>query len=86
MGDSGHYFLFTKFFEIFYMFKTFCMVALDSFMTFSPNLSKFSGRGGRRVNIYLAFLKNLYEFSSPLFMGSCKICQLSVMGNLTNQN
>ena len=46
MGDRGHYFLFTKFLEIFYMFKIFCMVALDSFVTFSPNLSKFSGRGG----------------------------------------
>ena len=27
-------------------FKIFYMVALDSFVTFSPNLSKFSGRGG----------------------------------------
>ena len=42
--------------------------------------------GGQGVNIYLTFLKNLYEFSSPLFTGSCKICQLSVMKNLTNQN
>ena len=49
MGDRGHYFLFTKFFEIFYMFKIFCMVALDSFVTFSPNLSKFAGRGGGSV-------------------------------------
>ena len=46
MGDRGHYFLFTKFFEIFYMFKIFCMVALDSFVTFSPNLSKCSGMEG----------------------------------------
>ena len=42
--------------------------------------------GGQGVNIYLTFLENLYEFSSPLFTGSCKICQLSVMKNLTNQN
>ena len=46
MGDRGHYFLFTKFFEIFYMFKIICMVALDNFVTFSPNLSKICGRGG----------------------------------------
>ena len=46
MGERGHYFLFTKFFEIFYMVKIFCMVTLDSFVTFSPNLSKFSGREG----------------------------------------
>ena len=49
VGDRGHYFLFTKFFEIFNMFKIFYMVALDSFVTFSPNLSKFSGRGGGSV-------------------------------------
>ena len=46
MGVRGHFSLLTNFFEIFYMFKTFCMVALDSFVTFSPNLAKFSGRGG----------------------------------------
>ena len=46
VGDRGYYFLFTKFFEIFYMFKIFYKVALDSFATFSPNLSKFSVRGG----------------------------------------
>ena len=45
-GDRGHYFLFTKFLEIFYTFKIFCMVALDSFETFSQNLSKFSGQRG----------------------------------------
>ena len=49
VGDRGHYFLFTKFLEIFYTFKIFCMVALDSFETFSPNLSKFSGQGGWSV-------------------------------------
>ena len=49
MGDRGNYFLFTRFFDIFYVFKIFCMVALDSFVTFSPNLSKFSGRKGRSV-------------------------------------
>ena len=42
--------------------------------------------GGHGVNIYLTFLKNLYEFSSSLLTGSCKTCQLSVMKNLTNQN
>ena len=42
--------------------------------------------GGQGVNMYLTFLRNFYEFSSPLFTGSCKICQLSVMKNLTNQN
>ena len=49
MWDRGHYFLFTKFLEIFYMFKIFCMVALDSFGIFSPNLSKLSGPGGESV-------------------------------------
>ena len=42
--------------------------------------------GGKEVNIYLIFLKNLYEFSSPIFTGSCEICQLSVMKTLTNKN
>ena len=41
---------------------------------------------GQWANIYLTLLKNLYEFSSPFFMGSCKTCQLSVTKNLTNQN
>ena len=49
MGDRGHYFLLTKFLKIFYMFKIFCKVTLDSFETFSPNLSKFSGQGGWSV-------------------------------------
>ena len=47
--DKGHYFLLTKFFEIFYIFKIFYMVAVASLVTFSPNLSKFSGRGGGSV-------------------------------------
>ena len=108
VGDRGHYFLFTKFLEIFYMFKICSMVALDSLRHFHQIFQNFLSRegvvrlvivwysdkffrislllGGQGVNIYLTFLKNLYEFSSPLFTGSCKICQLSVMKNLTNQN
>ena len=39
-GGRGHYFLFTKFFEIFYMSKIFYMVALGSFVTFSPKFFK----------------------------------------------
>ena len=63
MGDRGHYFLFTKFFEIFYMFKIFCMLALDSFVTFSPKLSKFSGRGGGSVRCLCDILINFQNFS-----------------------
>ena len=64
MGDRGHYFLFTKFFEIFYMFKIFCMVALDSFVTFSPNLSKFSGQGGGSVRLLCDILTTFSKFLS----------------------
>ena len=32
------------FFKMLYMFKIFFMVALGNYVTFSPNLSKFSGR------------------------------------------
>ena len=64
MGYRGHYFLFTKFFEIFCMFKIFYMVALDSFVTFSPNLSKFSGRGGGSVRWLCDILTNLPKFLS----------------------
>ena len=64
VGDKGHYFLFTKFFEIFYMFKTFYMAALDSFVTFSPNLSKFFGRGGGSVRWFCEILTNLSKFIS----------------------
>ena len=45
-GEGVHCSVFTKFFKIFYifnMFKIFYMVALGSYMTFLPNLSKFSG-------------------------------------------
>ena len=44
------------------MFKIFCMVALDSFVTFSPNLSKFSGRGGGSVRWLCDILTNFSEF------------------------
>ena len=64
MGDRGHYFLFTKFFEIFYMFKIFYMVALDSFVTFSPNLSKMFGRGGGSVRWLCDILTNFSKFHS----------------------
>ena len=45
LGEGGHYFLLIKFFKILYkkMFKIFYMVPLGSYVTFSPNLSKFSG-------------------------------------------
>ena len=45
IGEVGD----TKFFEIFFIFEIFYMVPVDSFVTFSPNLSKFPGRGGGSV-------------------------------------
>ena len=44
------------------MFKIFYMVPLDSFVTFSPNLSKFSGRGGGSVRWLCDILTNFSEF------------------------
>ena len=64
-----------------YMFKIFYMVALGSYVTFSPNLSKFSGE--RRG---VTFLTNLSGMFSPFYEGGCKICQLRMMKTLTNQN
>ena len=64
LGEGGHYFLLIKFFKILYkkMFKIFYMVPLGSYVTFSPNLSKFSGwrkyRGWR-------FWKTFQKFPPP---------------------
>ena len=77
--EEGHYFLLTIFFKMFYKFKMFYMVALGSYVTFSPNLSKFSRGEG------VTFLTNLSETSSPFFEGGCKICQLRMMKTLANQ-
>ena len=79
-GEGGHYFLLTKFSKILYMFKIFYMVVLGSYVTFSPNLSKFSGE--RRV---VTFLTDLSEISSPFYEGGYKISQLRMMKTLTNQ-
>ena len=71
LGEGEHYFLLIKFFKILYkkMFKIFYMVPLGSYMTFSPNLSKFFGwRKYRGVT----FLKNLSEISSPFYEGVTK--------------
>ena len=65
MGGRGHYFLFTKFFEIFYMLKISYMVALDSFATFSPNLSKFSGRREELVRWLCDIL--IFRYSDKFF-------------------
>ena len=46
------------------MFKIFYVVALGSYVTFSPNLSKFSGE--RRG---VTFLTNLSEIYSPFYEG-----------------
>ena len=46
VGDRGHYFLFTKFLEIFYKFKILCMVALDSLRHFREIFQNFLGREG----------------------------------------
>ena len=80
-GEGGHYFLLTKFSKILYMFKIFYMVVLGSYVTFSPNLSKFSGER-RGVTI----LTNLSEIFSPFYEWGCKICQLRMVKTLTNQN
>ena len=65
LGEGGHYLLLIKFFKILYkkMFKIFYMVPLGSYMTFSPNLSKFSGwRKYRGVT----FLKKPFRNFLPL--------------------
>ena len=46
MGNRGHYFLFTKFLEIFYTFKICSMVALDSLRHFHQIFQNFLGREG----------------------------------------
>ena len=46
------------------MFKIFYMVALDSFVTFSPNLSKMFGRGGGSVRWLCDILTNFSKFHS----------------------
>ena len=79
LGEEGHFFLLTKFFKILYMFKIFCMVVLGSYLTFSPNLSKFS-KGRRGVT----FLTNLSDIPSSFYEGDCKISQLRMMKTLTN--
>ena len=84
LGEWGHYFLLTKFFKIHNMFKIFYMMALGSYVTFSPNLSKYYRRKGSNF-----FLTDLSEISFPFFEGGgggCKICQLRMMKTLTNQN
>ena len=53
-----------NFMEIFYMFQIFSLVALDSFATFSPNLSKFSGQGGGSVRLLCDILTTFSKFLS----------------------
>ena len=89
--EGKHYFLLTKFFKKFYMFKIFYMVALGNSVKFSPNLSKFSRRDGRgggggggwRSGSDL-FDKSFRNFL--FFEGDCKICHLRIMKTLTNQD
>ena len=84
LGEWGHYFLLTKFFKIHNMFKIFYMVALGSYVTFSPNLSKYYGRKGNNF-----FFDRPFRNFLPFFWGrrvGCKICQLRMMKTLTDQN
>ena len=64
LGEWGHYFLLIKFFKIHNMFKIFYMMALGSYVTFSPNLSKYYGRKGNNF-----FLTDRSEISFPFFEG-----------------
>ena len=48
-GGRRALFPFDQIFQILYMFKIFCIVALGSYVTFSPNLTKFSEGGGGDV-------------------------------------
>ena len=71
-GGRRVLFPFDQIFQILYMFKIFCIVALGSYVTFSPN-QNFPGEEG------VTFLTNLSEISSPFYEGSFKISQLRMM-------
>ena len=55
-GDRGHYFLFIKFFKIFYTFKIFYLMSLGSYVTFSSIPSKGQ------------YLPELFEESLRIFL------------------
>ena len=54
------------------MFKIFYMMALGSYVTFSPNLSKYYRRKGSNF-----FLTDLSEISFPFFEGGGRLQNMS---------